>query len=141
MAPFKLIRHNYISVDDAHTHTDLIRCNPLFNNHPRWDCVMLKGDGESLEPQFARLRFVFRVEACGRSWELARVTRMRTLSWPNDSVTGQLLVEEAKSGDFIQVDSIIRHVFFQPAPESLQFYLCDMTDSNLFLRIENQFYL
>ncbi|KAJ7934724.1 hypothetical protein B0H13DRAFT_1462448, partial [Mycena leptocephala] len=50
------LKVHYDSLSTWTSMTDYLRCNPKFNGHPRYNCVLVKTE---TKPFFARLLYMF----------------------------------------------------------------------------------
>lgn len=119
----------------------MLRCNPSFNNAPRYDCVMVKMSTESDVFIFARLIFIF-------TFTLADTPYPFALVHPLDGPTGLLKRKERDLGlirlrakyrreaEFIPVGSIIRGAYIVPEFEKPgEYHVVDTLDTDMFLRL------
>jgi hypothetical protein len=132
-----MIEHSYYSCDNGKLHQDLIRCNPMFFQRTRFDCILVQTAG-GIRP--ARLHLTFEVSAFDIVWQLARVTYFTAAASVSvDRAIGMRWYEEEEHGEFIALDSIICSCYMSPVPTApREFYLNDLIagDVDLFLQIK-----
>ncbi|KAG6913371.1 hypothetical protein DXG01_007286 [Tephrocybe rancida] len=140
---YRFIKASYESLVDWRAYTDYLRCNPMFYNRPRYDCVIVHSmDGD----YFARLLFVFTyvVEADDKDTPIpmALVQPFTTIKQENftkkDIDLGLLRLEETLRAEsiFIPARSIVHGVYLVPDNEKeTGWSVLDTLDSDMFLRM------
>ena len=128
--------------------TDHLRCSPLFFGHPRYDGVIYQKDGDVFAGTavfgFARLVFVFTISVQEVSYALALVQRMDIANVRRvDRDLSLFRIRTRPKGmfSFIPVRSLVRGAFLFPVPErkSLEFFVIDAIDADMFVRINEIF--
>ncbi|KAF7327132.1 hypothetical protein MKEN_00289900 [Mycena kentingensis (nom. inval.)] len=70
ITPYQYVKVEYQSADDWSDQSDILRCNPDFHSHARYDCALVKtSDGDI----FVRLLLVFRIVLEDREYSLVLV--------------------------------------------------------------------
>ncbi|EDQ99191.1 uncharacterized protein LACBIDRAFT_317443 [Laccaria bicolor S238N-H82] len=114
---FRYLHIHYESCVTWRKETDLLRCNPSFNNAPRYDCVMVKMSTASDVFIFARLIFIF-------------TFTLRDLGLIH------LRAKHRREAEFIPVGSIIRGAYIVPEFEKPdEYHVVDTVDTDMFLRL------
>ncbi|KAJ7328476.1 hypothetical protein DFH08DRAFT_916712 [Mycena albidolilacea] len=139
VVPFQFLTVHYDSLSTWTPKKDLLRCNPKFNNHPRYNYVMVKTEGT---PIFARLLYMF----------LCRVEQKFhpfALILPFDAPTGHASRKDKalrfrrvksklrKESEFISVHSIIRGAVLVPDSKNPgEFLVIDILDTDTSPRLK-----
>ncbi|KAJ7120304.1 hypothetical protein C8R44DRAFT_623686, partial [Mycena epipterygia] len=118
---------------------DIVRCNPSFHGHQRYDSVLFNSDSPRMK--FAR---VFSFLRCTleskRQFDVALVHEFRETNWkPNTPWTGYQVKEEVKQYSFLLMDYVIRGALLTPATDSAKeglHFLVDTVDPDMFLRTD-----
>ncbi|KAJ6539999.1 hypothetical protein DFH09DRAFT_929817, partial [Mycena vulgaris] len=85
--PFQFLKVHYESLSSWTSTIDYLRCNPTFQGHPRYDCVLVETvDG----PIFAQLVYVF-------SCTVEKKVHLFALILPFDTPTGRLKKKDQSS--------------------------------------------
>ncbi|KZS98865.1 hypothetical protein SISNIDRAFT_480465 [Sistotremastrum niveocremeum HHB9708] len=127
---------NYESKEDFRVRQDIIRCNPSFNGHPRYDTVLVDDN----ELRFARILAVFswKYDQSKPPLDLALVRYFQPTSWtPATNFERCRVMRERRDTHFIYMSSIIRSCHMPPAiGKAKHFLVNDQTDGDIFLRLE-----
>ncbi|KIK69183.1 hypothetical protein GYMLUDRAFT_117988, partial [Collybiopsis luxurians FD-317 M1] len=117
IVPYQFLKINYESLETWRVATDLLRCNPNFQNAPRFDFIIF---ATVTGPVFAQLRYLF---VCTVDREL-----------------GLLRVRKERATELISVQSIIRGAVLIPASNdpllSDEMLIWDVLDGDMFLRLK-----
>jgi hypothetical protein len=139
ISEYRYLKVTYESKVTWQTTTDHLRCNPKFQNKPRYDCVIIN---TTIGIIFARLIFIFTTEIDNTKYPWAFIQ-------PYDSPIGRLTDKEKElelfrvraqprgSPEFVDARSIIRGVLLVPTFEKEgDFFVFDVLDADLFLRMK-----
>ncbi|KAJ7241647.1 hypothetical protein C8J57DRAFT_1526813 [Mycena rebaudengoi] len=109
--PFRCLYLHYQSLEDWTDCRNILRCNPRYFDHPRYDCVLINTDSSDMK--FKRSSWTPRTK-----WEGCRV------------------YEESQSTCFVMVKYFIRAVYMVPAfqGKAHTYYLVDSVDYDMVLR-------
>ncbi|KAJ6628855.1 hypothetical protein B0H10DRAFT_2260023 [Mycena sp. CBHHK59/15] len=140
IAPFQFLKVHYDSLSTWNPVTDYLRCNPNFNGHPRYDCVLVKTEEK---PFFARLLYMF-------SCTVEQKPHPFALILPLDAPTGRARkVDKAlrfrrvqaklrKHSEFISVHSIICGAVLVPdIDKPREFIVFDVLDTDTSRRLQD----
>ncbi|OSD08233.1 hypothetical protein PYCCODRAFT_1357246 [Trametes coccinea BRFM310] len=137
ITPYFLINVNYESLADWRMTTDMVRCNPIFFGHPRYDCVLVQAATQF----FARLIITFTCKVGDSLQPLALIQPFDRLAGPpsrTDLDLGFLRVRERprRRSEFISLHSLLRGALLVPDFGKDRDYLVhDLVDSDMFLRM------
>ncbi|KAJ6493758.1 hypothetical protein DFH09DRAFT_1337978 [Mycena vulgaris] len=137
--PFKSAHITYQSLEDWRGLRDIVRCNPRFHGHPRYDSILLNSDAPGMV--FARISALLRCTLeSTRQFDVALVQEFRQSKWkPNTNWAGCQVYEETKQYSLLLVDYVIRGALLTPATDSgrenLHFFV-DTVDPDMFLRAD-----
>ncbi|KAJ7347985.1 hypothetical protein DFH08DRAFT_867079 [Mycena albidolilacea] len=124
-------------IQDWRSLRDIIRCNPLFHGHTRFDSLLFNSDSPGMA--FARIYVLL---CCTleskRQFDIALVREYRRSNWkPRTKWAGCQVHEEVNSYSLMLMDYVIRGALLTPATdggkENLHF-LVDTVDPDMFLR-------
>ncbi|KAF9494958.1 hypothetical protein BDN71DRAFT_1496133 [Pleurotus eryngii] len=139
---FRLLRVHYESMVDWRQATDLLRCNPDFYNHPRYDHVIIQSDVATQLGNviIAKLAFIFRTKFNGKTYDLALVRpldkHVRQTKKDKDLRFTRLKPQTQKEGCFIFLQSIIRGALVvEDFDVDDEYLLIDTIDADMFLRV------
>ncbi|KAJ6631086.1 hypothetical protein B0H10DRAFT_1773471 [Mycena sp. CBHHK59/15] len=137
---FQFLKVHYDSLSTWNPITDYLRCNPNFNGHLRYDCVLVKTEEKSI---FARLLYMF-------SCTVEQKPHPFALILPLDAPTGRARkVDKAlqfrrvqaklrKQSEFISVHSIICGAVLVPDIDKPgEFIVFDILDTDTSRRLQN----
>ncbi|GJE89869.1 hypothetical protein PsYK624_059800 [Phanerochaete sordida] len=115
--PFKCVYLRYQSMEDWREARDILRCNPDFHGHPRYDCALINLASNAL--------------AWFDPWK-SRAWKPRTV-W-----NGCRVFEEKKTSEFVFVEYLTRGAHLIPTfemgrGESRRFYFNDTIDADMLL--------
>ncbi|KAJ6559821.1 hypothetical protein B0H19DRAFT_945156 [Mycena capillaripes] len=140
IVPFQFLKVHYDSLSTWAPTTDYLRCNPKFNGHPRYDCVLVKGEQK---PFFARLLYLFSRAVEVKSHPFALIL-------PFDAPMGRMKrVDKAlrfhrvhaklrRHSEFISVHSIIRGaVLVSDVDKPGEFIVFDVLDTDMSRRLKS----
>jgi hypothetical protein len=98
----------YQSCEDWRSCTDILRCNPSFQSHPRYDAVILN----TADELYGRLEGLFRCTLpSGRQYDVALVCKLRpTKKWRPKTVWNGCKVLEECDSMLIMMQYIVRGV-------------------------------
>lgn len=121
--------------------TNILRCNPKFNNKPRYDHILVANPTGGV--MFARLIFMFTTSNQNRTdpWVLIQpydteVGRPSPLEW--DFQLFRIHAKARGSSRFISPKSIIRGVVVVPTYEKdSDYFVFDLLDDDLFMRVRD----
>ena len=139
ITPFNFLKIIYESKVDWKAYTDYLRCSPSFHGQERYDFVLVDTvDGEI----FARLLFIFICKVDDTEYPLA-------LIHPHDEPIEKYPEKDAdlgfyrvqatsqKKSEFIFLDSMIRGALVvEDYDTENQFFVVDVVDSDMFLRMQ-----
>ncbi|KAJ7700525.1 hypothetical protein B0H14DRAFT_2417288 [Mycena olivaceomarginata] len=102
VVPFQFLTVHYDSLSTWTPKKDLLRCNPKFNNHPRYDCVMVKTEGT---PIFTRLLYMFLCRALRFRRVKSKLRKESEFISAHSIIRGAVLVPDSKNpGEFLVFD-------------------------------------
>ncbi|KAJ7727715.1 hypothetical protein B0H16DRAFT_1665589 [Mycena metata] len=141
ITPFQFLEVHYQSLSDWTPTADYLRCNPKFQGHPRYDCVLVKTTQKAI---FAQLIYLFSCMVEGKSHPF-------TLILPFDAPAGptrrkdrllrfrRVRAKARKVTEFISVHSIIRGAVLVPDFDKAgEFIVFDVLDGDISLRLKDQ---
>jgi hypothetical protein len=136
---FKLAHLRYQSYDDFRWCKDIVRCNPLFHGAPRFDSVIAE---DAADFRYGRLELLFRVETrSGVAHELALVTTYKSNAWKPRTVWDGCTVIEPGKAKIVSLAYLARAALVVDTnllnPTGERFYLDDLIDNDMFLRLGN----
>jgi hypothetical protein len=126
-------------MDDFRWCEDIVRCNPRFHGASRYDAVIAE---DAADFSYARLEALFRCTALsGTSYDLALVRTFKHSSWkPRTLWNGCKVLEfgQAKivSAAYLARGALVVDTELQK-PSDRRFYLDDVIDTDMFLRLGN----
>ena len=133
---FKCVKILYQSMEDWTEGRDILRCNPDFHNHERYDCVIINDDSPATT--VIRLRSLLRCQlSSGKVIDMALV---HTFKWKPDTMWNNCQIyTEAKDSSFVLMDYVVRGALLCPVfnSDARQHYLMDIVDGDMFLRVNN----
>ncbi|KAJ7858830.1 hypothetical protein B0H14DRAFT_3085032 [Mycena olivaceomarginata] len=118
ICPFKCAHITYQSLEDWRGLRDIVRCNPSFHGHPRYDSVLFNSDSPDMA--FARLHSLLRC-----TLESKHHTAGARTEWAGCQVR-----EEVPEYSFLLMDYAIRGALLTPVPGN------DAVDTDMFLRAD-----
>ncbi|KAJ7184441.1 hypothetical protein C8R46DRAFT_1064066 [Mycena filopes] len=137
--PFQFLKVHYDSLSTWAPTADYLRCNPKFQGHPRYDCVLVKTTQRDI---YAQLIYLFSCTVQEKSHPFALVL-------PFDAPTGQarrkdqmlrfrrVRAKARKDAEFISVHSIIRGAVLVPDfGRAGEFIVFDVLDGDMALRLK-----
>ncbi|KAJ7253263.1 hypothetical protein C8J57DRAFT_1660481 [Mycena rebaudengoi] len=133
--PFRCLYLHYQSLEDWTDCRNILRCNPRYFDHPRYDCVLINTDSSDMV--CARLRGLFACEVSGQWHHVALIQKFKRSSWtPRTKWEGCRVYEESQSTCFVMVKYFIRAVYMVPAfqGKAHTYYLVDSVDYDMVLR-------
>ncbi|KAJ7237081.1 hypothetical protein C8J57DRAFT_1087817, partial [Mycena rebaudengoi] len=133
--PFRCLYLHYQSLEDWTHCRNILRCNPRYFDHPRYDCVLINTDSSDMV--CARLRGLFACEVSGQWHHVALIQKFKRSSWtPRTKWEGCRVYEESQSTCFVMVKYFIRAVYMVPAfqGKAHTYYLVDSVDYDMVLR-------
>ncbi|KAH9885840.1 hypothetical protein C8Q73DRAFT_659190, partial [Cubamyces lactineus] len=136
---YRSLRVSYESMADWRKSTDLLRCNPQFHGHARYDSVLVRA-----EPDFiGRLLCIFTCNVGSTKQPIALIL-------PYDRPSGSMSKKDADLGfyrvrerprqqaEFISLHSLLRGVLLVPDfAKDGDFLVHDLLDSDIFLRMKS----
>ncbi|KAJ7815570.1 hypothetical protein B0H14DRAFT_3745648 [Mycena olivaceomarginata] len=142
VVPYLYLTIFYQSLDDWSDEKDLLRCNPQFHGHARYDGAMVLTPTGHI---FVRLIYIFKVSANDKTYPFALVQ-------PMDAPVGVISAKEKalklfrvrarQASEFIPVRSIVRGAVLVPDsnPEHKgDFFVMDVPEGDMFLRLRDMF--
>ncbi|KAJ7655541.1 hypothetical protein B0H17DRAFT_956309 [Mycena rosella] len=137
--PFKCAHISYQSLEDWRGVRDIVRCNPCFHGHQRYDCVLFHSDSPRMT--FARIAALLRCTLAGKHrFDVALVHEFRHNKWrPNTPWAGCQVHEEVKEYSLLLMDYVIRGALLTHAPVTGKgnlHFLVDTVDPDMFLRAD-----
>ncbi|KAF9501094.1 hypothetical protein BDN71DRAFT_1555900 [Pleurotus eryngii] len=139
---FQLLHVHYESMVNWCQVTDLLRCNPDFYNHPRYDHVIIQSDMATQLGNviIAKLAFIFRTKFNGKTYDLALVCPLDKCVWQTkkdkDLWFTRLKPQTQKEGCFIFLQSIIRGALVvEDFDVDDEYLLIDTIDADMFLHV------
>ncbi|KAJ7687097.1 hypothetical protein B0H17DRAFT_1302090 [Mycena rosella] len=139
IVPFQFLKVHYESLSSWTSTTDYLRCNPKFQGHPRYDCVLIN---TADKPIFAKLLFPFSCTVEKKSHPFVLVLPMDAPIGHRsrkDKLLGLRRVKEQarKKSEFISVHSIIRGAVLVPdVDKPNEFLVFDILDADMKLRLK-----
>ncbi|KIJ56113.1 hypothetical protein M422DRAFT_150851, partial [Sphaerobolus stellatus SS14] len=112
---------------------DILRCNPKFFGHPRYDFAIINTNPFS----FGRIYALFSCQSRSKiRYDIALIRQLRPSSWKPKTKWEGCKVFEEKEYDFFFVKYLIRGCHMIPTFEKSRkvFYLNDLIDGDAFLR-------
>jgi hypothetical protein len=126
--------------------SDYLCCNPMFHNHARHDCVLVKvsgGFGQPPKYMFAQLCFIFKCTVNATQYSMA-------LIHPYDALPGtinqqrdrefrfhKLKAKPRASSEFILVESIVRGALVvEDYGTEGHFLVVDVVDADMWFRVK-----
>ncbi|KAK0215012.1 hypothetical protein IW262DRAFT_1300251 [Armillaria fumosa] len=147
---YGLLKVNYENTVDWNMCTDYLRCSPDFYNHPRYDCVIVKG----LEgPFFAQTIMLFSCIVGGKSFPLVLVhpfdkpVGASNAKLDKDLGFYRVRAQKRTKSLFISIYNVIHGALLVKdygfkSPDGMKEYLVvDSVDSDLFLRMKSLKYI
>nr|VWO96301.1 Hsp70 [Ganoderma boninense] len=142
----RYIKVDYESAVSWRALTDHLRCNPKFQNHPRYDCVIYKPSGSDAAARsnrtiaFARLKLVFLYKFQDNTYPFALIEGFDVVGARSavDTDLGLCRVRSRLSTEFILVDQIIRGALLvkdHGQDNDHDYFVVDTVDSDMFLQI------
>lgn len=134
---YKCLSLKYQSKVDWTEMKDILRCNPDFHGHPRFDCVVVHDDAPGLT--CARLKGLIRCWLpSGRVLDLALICGFTRSRWkPRTLWKGYRVLDEDGDPSIIMVDYLLRGGLVCPVSEQdgeKAHYFIDTVDPDMFLR-------
>ncbi|KAJ6569359.1 hypothetical protein B0H19DRAFT_939007 [Mycena capillaripes] len=146
IVPFQFLKVHYESLSDWKPTVDYLRCNPKFQGHPRYDCVLMK---TTHKPIFAQLIYLFSCTVKDKSHPKKNKSHPFALVLPLDAPIGQVKRKDKllrfrrvrakprKNAEFISVHSIIRGAVLAPDFDKPgDFIVFDVLDGDTSLRLK-----
>lgn len=147
MQIFRTMYISYSSLEDWSQVTDIVRCNPDFQDGARFDSIIINSELEPSKkaaPECARLHALYRCFfPSGDHVDVALVREFRRDSkWrPNTVWDGCEVYREPKELSFLLVKHVLRGAVMVPAWYSTAakdlHYIWDLVDADMFLRLGN----
>jgi hypothetical protein len=145
MKPLKIFEYRYIKVSFTskvtwQVETNHLRCNPNFNNKPRYDYILVSMQNGVM---FAQLLFIFTTTMEDRidPWALIQPLDAQVPQPSTQERNFQLFQIRARartSSCFISAKSIIRGVVVIPTyTKEGDYYVFDLLDDDLFSRVQD----
>ncbi|KAJ7851776.1 hypothetical protein B0H14DRAFT_2355075, partial [Mycena olivaceomarginata] len=123
VVPYLYLTIFYWSLDDWSDEKDLLRCNPKFHRHARYDgAIVLTPTGHI----FVQLIYIFKVSANDKTYPFALLFRVRA----------------RQASEFIPVRSIVRGAVLVPDSDPERkgdFFVMDVPEGDMFLRLRDMF--
>ncbi|KAJ7827364.1 hypothetical protein B0H14DRAFT_3720925 [Mycena olivaceomarginata] len=128
--PFKCAHITYQSLEDWRGLRDIVRRNPSFHGHPRYDSVLFNSDSPDMA--FARLHSPLRCTLESKhQFNVALVRQYHRRNWkPRTEWAGCQVREEVPEYSFLLTDYVIRAALLTPVPGN------DAVDTDMFLRAD-----
>jgi hypothetical protein len=143
---YRFLKVSYESKVNWELESDYLRCSPLFHNHPRYDCVVVKVSGGLGQPPkfiFAQLCFIFQCNVGTAKYHMALIQSYDALPGTTyrrrDNALRFHRVRSNPRGfsEFISVESIIRGALLVQAYGSAEeFLVVDVVDGDMWLRMK-----
>ncbi|KAJ7082289.1 hypothetical protein C8R44DRAFT_652702, partial [Mycena epipterygia] len=136
------LKVHYESLSAWTSTTDYLRCNPKFNGHPRYDCVLVE---TAHKPIFARLLYLFSCMVEKKSHPFALILPLYAPTGPLKRIDKALRfhrvqAKHRKQSEFISVHSIIRGAVLVPDFDKAgEFIVFDVQDGDMALRLKSLF--
>lgn len=134
--PCKVLYIEYQSTVDWRSARDILRCNPNFNNSPRYDSIIYAAEDDPIA--MGQLVLVFRCFLPHSvALDLAMIRPYRNSSWHPKTHTDCPIREQNAGGVFIALEHLVRGVLLCPifGASRKAFYVVDCIDEDMFLRI------
>ncbi|KAF7371552.1 hypothetical protein MVEN_00010200 [Mycena venus] len=134
--PCKVIYVEYASKVDWKSAKDILRCNPWFHGHPRYDSILYTADDDPMA--MGQLDLVFRCHLPRhKSIDLAMIQSYRTSSWNPKTRTDCPVREKSAAPMFIALEHLTRGALLCPIFGASRevFYVVDCVDEDMFLRV------
>lgn len=116
---------------------DILRCNPNFHQHKRYDCIIVNDDSPGTS--VARLRSLLRCRLpSGRVVDIALVHAFTRNSWKPCTMWDNCQISsEAKESSFVLLDYVVRGALMCPVfnSDARLHYIVDTIDGDMFLRV------
>ncbi|KAJ4463570.1 hypothetical protein C8J55DRAFT_443710, partial [Lentinula edodes] len=137
--PYQFLKIRYESLETWRLAVDILRCNPSFHGHPRYDYIIFRG---ILGPVFARLHYLLLCNACNSQYPIALVQAYKIVNTRSriDKDLGLLRIRKEHNLEFISVQSIVRGAVVLPiSSETDDKFVWDPLDGDMFLRVKKYF--
>ncbi|KAJ7046207.1 hypothetical protein C8F04DRAFT_1322991, partial [Mycena alexandri] len=137
--PFQFLKVHYESLSNWTPTADYLRCNPKFQGHPRYDCVLVKTTHKDI---FAQLIYLFTCTVEGKAHPFALVLPFDAPIGParrKDKLLRfrRVRAKARKDTEFISVHSIIRGAVLVPDfGKADEFIVFDVLDGDISLRLK-----
>ncbi|KAJ7302615.1 hypothetical protein DFH08DRAFT_635721, partial [Mycena albidolilacea] len=136
----RVIYVKYQSKVDWRSATDILRCNPLFHGHPRFDSVIYEEDNKPLA--VGKLHFVFRCHPPGDAViDLALARPFGTTAWQPNTRTDCPIRKKLPLNNchFIALEHIVRGILLCPifGGQDGMHYIVGCIDEDMYLRVNN----
>ncbi|KAJ7113147.1 hypothetical protein C8R44DRAFT_631102, partial [Mycena epipterygia] len=140
--PFKCLHVTYQSLEDWRGLRDIVRCNPSFHGHARFDSVLFNSDSPGMT--FARLYALLRCTLESKQqFDVALVRLFRQSKWkPRTEWAGCQVREEVKPYSLLLMDFVICGALLTPVNESGKenfYFPVDTVDPDMFLRADKYY--
>ena len=134
---FKYIKLKFQSLEDWTEGQDLLHCNSLFHDRPRFDCVVVNDDSPGMS--VARLLDLFRCWLpSGTVLDLALICGFaKSKCKPRTVWDGCRVLDEDGDSSLILVDYLVRGALMCPVGDRMgerTHYVVDTIDGDMFLR-------
>ncbi|KAG7088001.1 hypothetical protein E1B28_012040 [Marasmius oreades] len=141
ITPFQYLKVNYESYETWRVATDFLRCNPRFQNQPRYDFVIFRTENDGL--MFAQLKHLFTCAVGAEKYAVAYVQSYKVVAFArrsrSDKALGILRVKRDKM-EFVSVHSVIRGALLVATTASdvleEERLVVDTIDYDMFLRVK-----
>ena len=132
MVPYQCLYLRYRSHENWQEQQDILRCNPEFHGHPRYDRVLINTNPLS----FGRIHALFSCFGTGNiRHDIALIRALRPSSWkPRTKWEGCQIFE--KEFDFFLIKYLIHGFHFIPIIDGLSRRYClnDLVNGDAFIR-------
>ncbi|KAG2148877.1 hypothetical protein DEU56DRAFT_729847 [Suillus clintonianus] len=135
---FQCLYLTYQSLEDWKEGRDILRCNPDFHSHARYDCALVNTDSKMLSP--VRLRMLVRCMTSRGPVDIALVHSYKRTQWKPKTVwEGMHVFEQVQRYDLVMIRYLVRGVHMVKAfgTKDGREYLNDTIDGDMFLRAGN----
>ncbi|KAJ7301222.1 hypothetical protein DFH08DRAFT_996074 [Mycena albidolilacea] len=135
VVPYLYLTIFYQSLDDWSDEKDLLRCNPQFHGHARYDGAMVLTPTGHI---FVRLIYIFKVSANDKTYPFALVQPMDA----PEKALKLFRVRARQASEFILVRSIVRGAVLVPDSDPERkgdFFVMDVPEGDMFLRLRDIF--
>ncbi|KAJ7842948.1 hypothetical protein B0H14DRAFT_2351331, partial [Mycena olivaceomarginata] len=136
---FKCVHITYQSLEDWRGLRDIIRCNPLFHGHTRFDSLLFNSDSPGMAFTCIYVLLHCTLES-KHQFDVALVHEYRRSNWkPRTEWAGCQVHEEVNSYSLMLMDYVIRGALLTPATDSEKenlHFLVDTVDPDMFLRAD-----